>query len=122
MKITGMLLAGALLLTGCGGEGSSSSGDDSSSSIDSGPEPDRGDAIGAQVICENFVEDRLRSPSSADFSGTEARHVRGPVWIVAGQVDSDNAFGASIRNTYICKVSYLGNDRWRLVNMQGLTS
>lgn len=81
-----------------------------------------GDDIGARVICQQFVEDRLKSPATADFSGEAARHIRGKKWIVAGDVDSENSFGAMIRNQYTCKVRFVGDDRWQLVSMRGLSN
>lgn len=83
---------------------------------------DIGDDIGAQVVCRDFVEDRLKSPSSADFSDEQSKHVRGRVWSVTGSVDSENSFGAMIRNTYVCTVRYVGDDRYRLQSLRGLTN
>lgn len=82
---------------------------------------DAGDEIGAQVVCEDFVEDRLKSPSTADFSETEVTGVE-PEFTVTGAVDSENSFGAAIRNTYSCTVMYTGNDNWRLVELTGLAN
>ncbi len=55
----------------------------------------------AVVYCENKIEERLVSPSSADFKssfqGTNP-------FTVTGTVDSENSFGASLRSEYQCTV------------------
>ena len=59
---------------------------------------------------------------TAEFSDEHVTHVGGKKWSVRGSVDSENAFGAPIRNKYVCGVTYLGNDRWRLDGMGGLSN
>ena len=83
-------------------------------------------------MCRDFVKDNLRSPSTADFGGffddwdiavffsTEALanldiepsdfgltdfRING-AWFVEGEVDAENAFGATIRSDYICLLDY----------------
>lgn len=91
-------------------------------STSDGPEKDEGDEYSAQYICEEFVKDRLKSPATADFSD-EDRSRSGPrTWVVSGSVDSENGFGAMIRNTFTCKVRYTGDDNWRLVSLSGLSN
>ncbi len=83
---------------------------------------DDGDESGyAKVACEGFVEDRLRSPASADFSDTSVVRA-GDTYTVTGAVDSQNGFGAMIRNTYRCEVSRVGDDQWRLESVSGLSN
>lgn len=82
-------------------------------------EPDLGSEVGAEIVCENFVKDRLKSPSSADFSETQSRG-EGADYVVVGAVDSENSFGAMIRNDYVCEVSYEGDDQWSLTSLTGL--
>lgn len=77
-----------------------------------------GGEYGARDVCETFVKARLKSPSTADFSETSASKNAGGSWTVSGAVDSENGFGASIRNTYVCTVSPSGGDNWRLDDMQ----
>lgn len=95
------VLASASLLTACG------SGDD-----------DGGGEYGARDVCQQFVEDRLKSPGSADFSSEEATENSDGSWTVTGDVDSDNSFGASIRNSYTCKVRHTTGERWKLLDMK----
>lgn len=77
---------------------------------------DRDESTMAEVMCEDFVEKRLKSPASAEF--TNPRTVRSPegVYTVTGDVDSQNSFGAMIRNRYQCKVSHEG-DTWHLADL-----
>lgn len=78
-----------------------------------------GDEYGARDVCEQFVEDKLVSPSSADFVGTSARHLQGSSeWLVTGSVDAENRMGASIRIDYQCQVDHEGGNDWRLVDLQ----
>ncbi|MFJ4902916.1 hypothetical protein [Streptomyces sp. NPDC088727] len=75
---------------------------------------------GAAVMCEKFVKERLKSPGTADFSGvsdTQIKTISGSKpwrYLVTGYVDSQNGFGATVRNTYTCDVSTKDNDTWSL--------
>lgn len=60
----------------------------------------------ARIIAERAITQRLKAPSTADFSGYSDTQV-GPLkdggpnkWIVKGYVDSQNSFGAMLRNNY----------------------
>lgn len=81
------------------------------------------DGIEATIMCEKFVKQRLKSPGSADFSGasdTTVTTISGSApwkYRVAGHVDSDNSFGASVRNTYDCTASTPDGDTWTLDNL-----
>lgn len=69
--------------------------------------PDRFDA---QVICEKFVRNELKAPSTAKFAGpseTTANNA-GATWTVRGWVDSQNGFGAQIRSNYECRATFTG--------------
>lgn len=82
------------------------------SSCSTSPE-DRKESEGftAQVMCEEFVKDKLKAPSTADFS--EQEHVaEGKGWRVTGSVDSENSFGAKIRSSYTCVLENTGGDEW----------
>lgn len=79
--------------------------------------------IGATVACEGFVQDQLKSPSSAQFSNES---VHGPVagkpnrYIVVGSVDAQNSFGAQLRNNFGCTTEKGSDGQWTLVDMTGL--
>lgn len=82
--------------------------------------PDDPTNFDAQYYCEDFVKDRLRAPSTADFTGTTA--TGGPVtWSVRGAVDSENGFGAAIRSNFTCQLRYDSTEEsWTLVSLTGL--
>lgn len=71
-----------------------------------------------KVACRDWVKARLKSPSSADFSN-EVVTSEGNRYTVRGAVDSDNSFGAPIRNTYECVATYSG-EATTLVSLTGL--
>lgn len=72
---------------------------------------------GAQDACEGYVEDSLKSPASAEFSESELQERGEYGFTISGAVDSENGFGAMIRNTYVCKVNEVG-DGWMLIDLQ----
>jgi hypothetical protein len=75
-----------------------------------------GDKFNADVMCESFVKDRLRAPATAKFSPFEETTISelgDDRWRVAGYVDSQNGFGALIRDRYSCTVRYEGENKWR---------
>lgn len=74
------------------------------------------DDIEAYVMCQQFVEDRLKAPATAGFPlSSEATITGGPsTWTVRSHVDAENSFGAQVRTQFTCRVSYQGNDRWLL--------
>ena len=80
----------------------------------------------ATIMCEEFVLDQLTSPFSAEFSGfldewpkvmPYGGDTTGRDWHVVDYVDSQNEFGAMIRNFYTCQISYVGNDQWKLLDL-----
>ncbi|GAW57330.1 hypothetical protein [Nocardioides sp. PD653] len=70
----------------------------------------------AQEACEGYVRDSLKSPSSAEFSEAEATERGEYGFTVSGSVDSENGFGAMIRNRYECRVNSIGDD-WLLIDL-----
>jgi hypothetical protein len=76
--------------------------------------------VSVYSMAQQFVEERLRAPSTADFpSGSEHEvgDLGGGKFRVISYVDAQNAFGAMIRSTWIVEMQYLGNDRWRLTDI-----
>jgi hypothetical protein len=78
----------------------------------------------AVVQCQNYVRDRLRSPSTADFPWLD--HSVTPegseTYLVRSYVDAQNGFGATVRNNYTCKIQYSGGDEadqrsWSLLDL-----
>ncbi|MDO6488253.1 hypothetical protein Q4503_11110 [Colwellia sp. 6_MG-2023] len=85
----------------------------------------------AFVYCMEFVEARLKVPSSADFSSLSNSNVtqlkktrRGGKdeikYLVTGYVDAKNSFNAKIRNNYACTVTGKTGGEWVLndISMQ----
>jgi hypothetical protein len=72
-------------------------------------EADKEHRLQAQVGCEVYIRERLKAPSSADFSSSVAiapREEGG--YVVRGSVDAQNAFGAKLRRIYVCAVDAAG--------------
>jgi hypothetical protein len=76
-------------------------------------------AYEAKSACKEFVQRRLKSPSTADFNMDATGS--GDQWTVTGTVDSQNSFGGTVRNTFSCEVRYSGTD-WVLEHLSGLTN
>jgi len=73
----------------------------------------------AEVACEDFVKDRLKAPSTADFSDQVRTPLPGGQFLVEGQVDSENGFGATVRAAWSCTVRAVPNGEdhdWQLVD------
>ena len=82
--------------------------------------------IEAWVMAQQFVEDNLKSPGSADFGGVfndyqdpddVVTDLGGGKFRVTAWVDAQNSFGATIRTAFVCELEYAGNDRWRLTDL-----
>lgn len=77
--------------------------------------------ITATVMCEQFVEDRLVAPSTAEFPwslSTEGTYLGDGRYRFNSYVDAENQFGANIRRDFTCTVEYRGNEEWRLINLE----
>jgi hypothetical protein len=75
------------------------------------------DAFDACVMAQHFIEQELLSPSSAKHqpcSDASIREVDTDRWSVVAYVDSDNAFGVSIRTQYWVEMTYTGDGNWHL--------
>lgn len=90
-----------------------------------GSEDDGGDPeINVSVVCEQWVEERLRSPGSAEFEqfpDQQIVEVDSDTYRVRAWVDSQNGFGAVLRTDYTCTASMVVPDSpggdWRLDNL-----
>jgi hypothetical protein len=81
-----------------------------------GDVPDGNDA---QVACKHFVEQRLKAPSTAGFSGL-SHSGSDTRWTVTGVVDAENSFGAKLRMDWTCQVHLVDGD-WLLDSLTGLS-
>lgn len=88
------------------------------SGSDSTEPEDGGGGSMAEVMCEEFVTDRLKAPSTAEFPGADSVLELGVnEYEVSASVDSQNGFGAMIRTAYVCTIRYTGDDQWALVSL-----
>ncbi len=82
---------------------------------------DAGLAFAACSHAQDFVRDRLVSPSTAKFQINcfwdqgAAREASGD-WSAIGTVDSQNSFGAMVRSTYVVELSNASGS-WQLVGI-----
>jgi|SRR5690554_4865187 hypothetical protein len=105
--VLGIILVILLILNGGFG---SSSGDSS----------ENGSAVGAFVACQQFVEDRLKAPSTAKFGGTYSQATSSLAsgrYRVRTYVDSQNSFGAMVRTGFDCTVRHTGSESYRLESL-----
>jgi hypothetical protein len=88
-------------------------------SSDSGGSTDSEDSSGmAEIMCEDFVTDGLKAPSTADFPGADSvETIKVDTYKVTASVDSENGFGAKIRTDYVCTIIDVGNDKWNLISL-----
>lgn len=73
-----------------------------------------GDGFGAEVICEEFVKQRLNFPGTAEFSDQDHQPSdEEEFWIVTGTVEADNASGQTQLANYRCNLTYdEGDEEW----------
>ncbi len=79
------------------------------------------DPIGAFVMTQRYVEQRLKAPAIAEFpSYTEIRvkYLGDCTHLVTAWVDAHNAFGALIRTPYRAKIKYIGEYKYRLIDLK----
>lgn len=77
----------------------------------------------AFVQCKNAVKESLRAPSTADFKllpDYEGVDEHTGIITIKSFVDAQNAFGAMLRNNFICKMHYSGmpKDQWTVVEIK----
>lgn len=80
----------------------------------------------AAVICQTFVNRQLISPSTADHPTMDRKIWSHGKWryTIKSYVDSQNAFGATIRSNYTCEIKFnnTGNwandDNWTLISLE----
>lgn len=80
--------------------------------VDPGPDDDEVDAYSAQRQCQDWVEEQLRAPATAEFSNQDVTVTGTNAWEVTGDVDAENGFGALVRNEWTCTIR-LDGDTWR---------
>lgn len=71
------------------------------------------------VACQ-FVEDRLKAPSSADFPYYEPKYVQdlgSGKYRVQSYVDAQNSFGAKIRSRWMVVEQHVGGTQFKLLDI-----
>lgn len=82
------------------------------------------DMFGAQDMAEQYVQGKLKAPSTAVFPGKDATGVtivkiEACKFRAVGYVDAENSFGAMIRTAYTVELEPgKKKDEWRLSNLQ----
>ncbi len=79
--------------------------------------PDKYDAY---VMMKKFVDDKLLSPSSAEYESisTIGMKQEGNIWAFDGYVDSQNSSGVMIRNKFTIAIRYNSSTNdWSLLNL-----
>lgn len=69
--------------------------------------------------CREFIKDRLKAPSTADFERENLDHVimqSSDTYLVSMRVDAENSFGVKLRGDYLCTIKKSGTD-WALVDL-----
>lgn len=83
--------------------------------------PKTADPIEVYVMSQEFVEQRLKSPSTAKFP-THSKEMVGYLgdnrYQVISYVDSQNSYGAVLRARYVCILIDAGNNKWILENIE----
>jgi hypothetical protein len=67
---------------------------------------------GAYIVSQYAVKDQLKSPSTAEFPllAESVNNYAEGYYLVKSYVDSQNSFGATVRNKYTVVMQYLGGD------------
>ena len=74
------------------------------------------------AVAQIKVRNVLKSPDTAKFPSGPEEHLIDQLetnkWKVSSYVDSQNSFGAMLRSHYTAIIQYVGNDRWRLIDLK----
>jgi len=106
-------ISAALLAGGCSAEAETpKAATPTTSTIPAAPTLNKSDMIGARKLvektCKEAVSKQLKSPSSVKWVDVETTNsdAAGTRWTVAGDMDSQNSFGAMIRGAFGCSATY----------------
>lgn len=80
-------------------------------------EPDK---YNAYVMMKKFVDDKLLSPSSAEYESISTIGIKqeSNIWAFDGYVDSQNSLGTMIRNKFTIAIRYNpSTNDWSLLNL-----
>jgi len=77
----------------------------------------------AYIMMEDFVKQRLKAPSTAEFPGVfdgKLDHVTAlgnQTYRIVSYVDAQNSFGAKIRTKFVGEIKQMSADRWQLISL-----
>ena len=75
----------------------------------------------AYVMMGNFVEQRLKSPKSADFPGgyydKHTTYLGNQKYRIVSYVDAENSFGVDIRTHFVGEIKQTSEDEWQLLSL-----
>ena len=77
------------------------------------PAPDL--ARSAETACTEYVTSRLKSPATAKFVGIKVEQDGDRYYLVTGEVDSQNSFGALVRSEFECYMAHKDDGEWRAI-------
>lgn len=71
----------------------------------------------AWMMCREFVQRRLKAPTTAEFPWSyddKIKQLSENQFRAVAYVDAKNAMGVPLRAEFTCTVTYAGNDVWNL--------
>ena len=73
----------------------------------------------ARIYSEQYVLRKLKAPSTAEFGESDAgvNQIDNNTFTVFNYVDAQNSFGAKLRITYSCEITFVGDDDIRCDNL-----
>lgn len=79
----------------------------------------RDSKVSAYIMCEDWIEQRLKTPATAEFQGVlSGRYDRviqtNQRYSIRSYVDSQNGFGAMIRSDFHCVTTQTSDGEWEL--------
>lgn len=77
--------------------------------------------IEAYSVSQEFVQERLKTPSTAKFpvfKDDMVVHLNNNRFKVSSYVDAQNSFGAVVRTLYTCWIKNVGGNEWELENIE----
>ncbi|MCG2590397.1 zinc ribbon domain-containing protein [Rhodohalobacter sulfatireducens] len=93
------------------------------SSSNEKPWNERDNSTMAYIMAENWVKDRLISPSTAEFPGTleyrdHISRLPDQIYEIDSYVDSQNQMGAMVRTPFFARIQQTSEDNWKLLELR----
>lgn len=81
------------------------------------PSEEKFDENNIKFIVKTEVEKKLKAPSTAEFSNLEVK-INNDTWTITGYVDSQNSFGAMIRNSFTVTIRDEGYPYYDVISIE----